>query len=267
MYPVKVSSLMNAVRTTINAASVVRPSDSNEPRLRQFMAAKFRDVLDHCETLNMPVASKQARDAIRMITELGTPNSYDADSIQKMAQLVANTIETEIDLKLFYGIGAEHSNFMNTTCSFGDQTALRFESALYDIDEAGKCLALGRSTAAVFHLMRVMEISIRSMARCLNVPDPIRPAERNWGVMIRKLREAMDRLDKGTPRAWASPADRALFDDACAYLEGVRNAWRNATMHIENRYTEEEADNIFKSVRIFTRKLAVRMDEEGKPNA
>src|SRR5262249_13649752 len=33
----------------------------------------------------------------------------------------------------------------------------KFPSVVYDVTEAGKCLALGRDTAAVLHLMRVLE--------------------------------------------------------------------------------------------------------------
>ena len=39
----------------------------------------------------------------------------------------------------------------------------KFPSAAFDIDEAGKCLAIGRSTAAVFHLMRALETAIRAV--------------------------------------------------------------------------------------------------------
>jgi len=47
----------------------------------------------------------------------------------------------------------------------------------------------------------------------------------------------------------------------------VRNAWRNVTMYIENKYTEEEADHIYRAVRAFIRKLASRFDEDGNPPA
>lgn len=68
---------------------------------------------------------------------------------------------------------------------FGEAIADRFPAAVFEIDEAAKCLALGRSTAAVFHLMRLMEIGIRALARCLQIPDPVKPAERNWAMILR----------------------------------------------------------------------------------
>jgi hypothetical protein len=64
---------------------------------------------------------------------------------------------------------------------FGADVQVKYPSALFEIDEASKCLALGRGTACVFHLMRTMEIGILATARCLGIPDPTKPAERNWG--------------------------------------------------------------------------------------
>lgn len=67
---------------------------------------------------------------------------------------------------------------------FGTEFESQFStSGLFELDEAAKCLALGRATAAVFHLMRLMEIAVRAVARCLGIPDPIRPADRGWGVV------------------------------------------------------------------------------------
>jgi DNA topoisomerase IA len=48
-------------------------------------------------------------------------------------------------------------------------------------------------------------------------------------------------------------------------MDAVKDAWRNATMHVENKYTEEEARRIYDAVRGFMMKLASRMDEQGMP--
>ena len=57
---------------------------------------------------------------------------------------------------------------------FGSDVAAKFGSASYDIEEAGKCLALGRSTAGAFTLWCLEAGSWRF--RCLGSHD-----SRNWG--------------------------------------------------------------------------------------
>ena len=46
----------------------------------------------------------------------------------------------------------------------------KLPSAIPDIEDAGKCLACGNGTATVFHSMRVMEVSLKSFARLLDIP-------------------------------------------------------------------------------------------------
>lgn len=156
--------------------------------------------------------------------------------------------------------------FDPTSPLFGSGVSSQFPSAAYEIEEAAKCLAVGRSTAAVFHLMRVMEVGIYAVARCLGIPDPVKGSDKNWGKILRKIQDA--RLSKNNaPNGWADPTNAAYFDASHATLDAVRNAWRNTTMHVENKYTTEEAENIFVAVRGFMMSLASRMDEQGLPLA
>jgi hypothetical protein len=98
-------------------------------------------------------------------------------------------------------------------------------------------------------------------------PDADKDSDRNWGNMLRKIKDEMERRNKSNPQKWQSTADRDFFEEIHASLDAVRNVWRNATMHVEKKYKPDEADHIFGSVRGFMRKLASRVDEDGKPNA
>lgn len=141
----------------------------------------------------------------------------------------------------------------------------KFESATYDVEECAKCLALGRSTAAVFHAMRVMEKGLAAIAACLGIPDPVKPAERNWGVMIGRVEEAVK-------AKWPKAEDREtgdghLFESLVAILSTIRNPWRNKSMHPAQKYTEQEAGRIINAVGNFMQQLAERCDEKGEPKA
>lgn len=145
---------------------------------------------------------------------------------------------------------------------FGLDVDVRFPSASTDISEAGKCLALSRDTAAVFHLMRVMEVGVLAVARGLGIPDPVKPAQRNWGAVLAKIKAEMDRRSQAGQ--WL---DRAFFDEAYVSLDAVRSAWRNSTMHVDAVYPKDKAEDIFAAVRRFMVTLASRLDEDGQPPA
>jgi hypothetical protein len=150
---------------------------------------------------------------------------------------------------------------------FGVEVETKFPLAAFEISEAGRCYALDRSTAAVFHLMRLMEIGIRGAARCLAIPDPVKPAERNWGAILRAFKTEFDERNRTLAKRWNVAGDKDLFDEVYVSLDAVRNVWRNSTMHVDSKYISEEAEHIFISVRAFMKKLASRMDEQGQPLA
>jgi hypothetical protein len=150
---------------------------------------------------------------------------------------------------------------------FGQDVENKFASAAFEIDEASKCFALNRYTACVFHLMRIMEIGIEAARKSLGIPDPIKPAQRNWGAVLKRFKDELEARNAVNPKRWAQHEDADFFADTYVSLDAVRNVWRNATMHVEKTYTEEEAEHIFGAVRGFMRKLASRVDEQGQPLA
>jgi hypothetical protein len=85
--------------------------------------------------------------------------------------------------------------------------------------------------------------------------------------MLRALKTEMESRNKQKPPRWNIPTDPDFFGEIHVSLDAVKNVWRNATMHVENKYTPEEADHIFSAVRGFMRKLASRCDEQGLPLA
>jgi hypothetical protein len=180
---------------------------------------------------------------------------------------VRRTLARELTLVTLLSLNAkEQTYFAPKEPIFGSEVATKFRTqAAFEIDEAGKCLALGRPTAGVFHLMRTLEVCIRAVARCLQIPDPLKPAERNWGFILGAIKDGMDlRWPTGATRMIG---DGALFEDLHASLEAVRNPWRNGTMHVEKKYTDDEAEHIFIAVKGFMKKLASRCDEDGEPKA
>jgi hypothetical protein len=128
---------------------------------------------------------------------------------------------------------------------------------LNDIEEAGKCLALNRNTACVFHLMRVMEVGLRALGASLH--DPRIDPKRNptWDAILKKGDEEL--LKPLAQRAAEWQTDEAFFSTAHASLRAVKDAWRNPTMHVERIYDDEAALEVWNAVRGFMRHLASKL--------
>lgn len=136
---------------------------------------------------------------------------------------------------------------------FGDQVGAAFPTASFDISEASKCRAFERWTASVMHLMRVLEIGLRALARFHDVAP-----EANWNMVLNqieaKTRETTKRSHGVEAEQWAA--------EAATHLRFVKNAWRNQASHALTTYDEERAVTIFDGARSFMQHLASNLTDD-----
>jgi len=171
----------------------------------------------------------------------------------------------EMQERVFLAIPPQEAELFENPSKGWENVVKQFPGAVYDIEEAARCLALDRSTASAFHGIRCLEAAIRALARCLGIPDPTRAVERNWGKALDAIKNVIDR--RWPTSTQKLTGDGQLFDSAYAALAAMQNPWRNATMHLDQKYTPEEARHIFEIVKGFMARLASRMDENGDPKA
>lgn len=224
--------------------------------------SRIRHLIEQLTEMKLTMTVK----SVRELQEAGAnPN---AEFVKNIVIAIQDRLRDELEEKLIFCIRENAEYFEPKEPLFGVDFQNKFPTnGIFELDEAGKCLALNRDTAAVFHLMRLMEIGIRATAKSLGIPDPIKPSDRNWYQILRNVKDENDQRSTGKTKKWTVPGDREFFESAYASLDAVRVAWRNPTMHIENKYTSDEAGHIFVAVRGFMRRLASRMDEQGLPLA
>ena len=182
----------------------------------------------------------------------------------QLGRELADRLADEMEGRFFLSLDAREADSYTAPLQGWERVTAAFPGATSDMEEAVRCFALGRYTASVFHLMRVMEIGVQATRRCLSIAEPSKSGERNWGAILKNIKSEMDRRRGG---GWANTDDSTFFDQVYVSLDAVKNAWRNATMHVESKYTEEEAEHVLGAARIFMKKLADRMDEQGLPCA
>lgn len=180
---------------------------------------------------------------------------------------VQSRFRDECQLVSFLILNRQQKNFFAPANKLVDDWDIQriFPDAAREIEEACKCLALRRPTAAVFHAMRMLEIAIRKLSELLEIPEPTKPVERNWGVILGKIKERMDVKYPAASRVDPQSAG-AGFERIYASLDAVKNPWRNGTMHVESFYTESEAIHIVRCVAVLFQNLAAYSEpDEVKP--
>jgi hypothetical protein len=164
-----------------------------------------------------------------------------------------NSIALELKDRKFYAPVSKYAGYFEQPKLFGDEVFDKFPSARNDISEAGTCLALERGTACVMHLMRACEVGLKVLAAAHSVPP-----QSNWGAYLQRIDDALNARIRASG---ARSLDEQFYAESRVTLDGVRRAWRNPTMHIENNYSPERAEEILISARALMRHLAARLSE------
>ena len=120
-------------------------------------------------------------------------------------------IEHELKGRKFYQLKPEVADLFDAAEPFGNGVALRFGSAVYDVREACNCFACERYTAAVFHLMRVLECALKQFAGMLGISYQI-----NWDAYIKAVTKFLQTVDAKSPE---DRAKREFVSKAAALLQ------------------------------------------------
>lgn len=139
---------------------------------------------------------------------------------------------------------------------FGQEVHNNFPSSHYDVSEAGKCMALDRSTAAVMHLMRALEPALMAMAKDVGLI----PQREDWAKIIEEIENRLN-PNINNPNYIKDRDKREFHSPAATQFRHFKDAWRNHAMHAREKYTPEEARVVYIAVKAFMMHLAKRIKE------
>lgn len=223
-------------------ASLTSTGEMRNARVRGMDRKALATWLSDLLVLNLRVTHKHAQ---HIIDELQKPIS-EKDFAGLLSEF-QNRMRDELALcHFFYVTDQERAFFSPTAPLFGKEVEDKLSLVIEDISEAGKCIGLGRSTAAVFHLMRVMETGVQKLGDKLGV---LFTDEKVWQIILDQVNAAIKKLDQ-------KANETKKYAAISAYLYNVKLAWRNEAMHPKATYTPEEAEAIFLAVRAYMKELA-----------
>jgi hypothetical protein len=156
-------------------------------------------------------------------------------------------------------IPCKNLHFFENEMLFGLQVQFSFSEACQDIKDAGNCIAADLNTAAVFHLMRVVEHGLRALASKLKVKvaggKPIEDA--TWGQIIRELHKKIDTLYNKTGKTFQEDADLDFYRLALNDCN-IFKPFRDAAMHTRRDYSKGEAQALCSRVEEFMQRLVAQ---------
>jgi hypothetical protein len=254
---VSLVSQMHQMFMTLDMTGVCKTGAMNVESLGAVLAAaeKLLTLAKEADLDSTEACAERLRDFILQLraAHLKTGRVPDSDhDIRQVEILLANAKQALADQlgRRFALILSrdEAALFKAETPVYGQEVFDKFRTSQRDIEEAGRCLALGRNKASVFHLMLAMEEAVRRLAQeaNANVYDKNGQFDR-WMVIVGNLKAAIPSLPADRQDAWMEVHNLRW---------GVGKVWRNGTMHPAETYSDYEAKVIFDAVGNFMRYLA-----------
>ena len=209
----------------------------------------------------LPVSKTVIKQAERVTEQIATN-----ELTNEAQRSVALTLLHELKLNVVNDLAAHlclmvpdkhRSLFEQKAPLFGTRVADRFPDAGRDIAAAGRCLALDEWTAAVFHLMRVVEHGLRDLADRVGATFPVAIELENWKNIIDAIEKRIRSVEQ-QPKSLDKTADLQFYGIAASQFWHFKEAWRNHVSHSREHYDEREAMQVYNAVGDFMQKIAER---------
>ena len=134
----------------------------------------------------------------RLVSDLQGNLGITSLDVKNAVREMRHRLEDELGTHMFYHV--RQSVYYEPFKLFGKEVYDKFPNMMEDVSEARKCIALDRPTAAVFHLMRVMEMGVQAFGTKLGVQLA---NEKNWQVILDQINKEIKSRDQRLPETKA----------------------------------------------------------------
>lgn len=256
-------------------------------------AARFSEKNDvTAETLGLPVWAppivEQTRKQLENLIEVGRNicglfafetalnrlnrfakrlrDGIDREGISAELRALREAIDDDMNFRYFYRYPTDKVQALLKKDFDWQKTIAAFPSVKAEIDDAVDCYAQEHYTASVFHLMRIAEHGLRAFAQEREIILPKgKPIEwGTWQEIISQIDTSINGQGGIAKTKQAGPVkDEALafYNGALAHFYAFKDQYRNAVMHVRERYEEWQAQIALNHVRDFMNGLSAQLDE------
>jgi hypothetical protein len=214
---------------------------------RESMIARLQELRNECVTLDLIHTASLISFAESEVQRKGDDYTY-VDMVKELDTLSFSFAE-ELRRNCCFRIGSEKDKYFQKDNLFEPEVSKAFGACVGDIQAAGNCYALEQNDACVFHLMRVLERALGTLASKFNVPFQ----HDNWHNIIEQLEAKIRKMDSTFGPDWKNK--RKFYAGAANQFMFFKDAWRNHVMHGRDVFDEGKARSVFDSVRGFMQAL------------
>jgi hypothetical protein len=225
--------------------------DKQTPNTCKVLWSALSFLIDQTEIAARSLSLTNAFPKIKRMRERFGNGPFDLHEIQAAFNDLGERVRDQMGEQTFFRVPSDRAKYYLEDKVLDQVVVDRFPRMKEEVDEARMCIAFDRYTAAVFHLMRVMELGVTHLAKRLRVPKA-QVKDKAWGPILQAVNAKIARLRNSNPR-------KVLYSEASAHLDQVRAAWRNTVMHPKRTYTQAQAEEVLASVKTFINHLVEKL--------
>lgn len=228
--------------------------------------AALGNLKAECERVNFDSLVAQidrvgAHVGLSRIMEITEPGQISAMRSMVSSQLddIVQAVKYELSRHVFLHISNDRKAWYSEEDQplFGHEVACRFPNASHDIAEAGRCFALERWDACVYHLMLATERALRKWARTLKVKKTNKPLElMDWKPILDAATARLNVLKGKAGSNTKKAKEIELIAEKLSHFGLIKEAYRNVCAHGRSSYDERKARNILNHVQAFMQSLS-----------
>jgi len=223
-----------------------------------------------CEDIKLDHAAETIR--LKITHVAAHPDKVDYSSLCADFRTIFEAISGDFWHRKFAQIPEEYGTYVNNDALLGPEIKSKFKEAEADIREAGNCIAIDSGTAAVFYLMRAVELGLRRFCSHLGI-SRVRKSKKpgkekyvlleyaQWEKILDDAQERVDaKINKMKPGK-AKQRAQEFYIPILKDIRGFKDAWRNHVMHARATYTVKDAEAVLGHVKGFLLRLSARVSE------
>ncbi|WP_316231042.1 hypothetical protein [Bradyrhizobium sp. SZCCHNR1051] len=245
----RLSSPNDAARKVLNVGPSLRDEDR---RVMEVIILTGRQLLSYLELPATEIA-------VMYLNELTNKTDVHYEDFVARARAIHSALWRELAAVTSYLPSAEKVATASKIRIECEASFVAMPAVKTDILAGLQCWVLDQNDASVFHMMRAMEIGVQEFAKRIGVKIvQVNPGkhvrELTWGQILNAMSGPINALPQGTIKQ-KRRAER--LKAAHSYLYGVKDAWRNPSMHPRaSGYNDAENLDIINQVRAFLRELS-----------
>lgn len=160
-------------------------------------------------------------------------------------------IQEELESRIFLQLAADKAAYADPKWLLNTSIETAFPSTITEFQNAGRCYAYDESTACMFHLMRVVDFGLRSVAAALGIDYNARA----WDGIAKAITGKMEEKYQNKTVDWR--AVEPMYAEILTDIQAISRGHRNPVLHeLEKKYEPKEAHNMLTIVEGFISHLA-----------